>query len=96
LFGRRKDRETLRAELDEVNALIAAHPLASDRVRAAHQVIDDSRSRGVEEVDEALADHALPSVVELGRAQVAGFWSWWSLHRRRRKLSQRIDRADRR
>ena len=96
MVGRRRDRETLRAELADVRALLAAHPLASHRVRAAHEVIEDNRSRSVAEVDQALEANALPSVVELGRTQVAGLWSWWRLHRRRRKLEQRLERADRR
>ncbi len=96
MFGRRRDLATLRAELADVRALLAAHPLASHRVRAAHEVIEDNRSRGVAEVDEALADRALPGVAELGRAQVVGLWSWWRLHRRRRKLEHRLERADRR
>jgi hypothetical protein len=93
MFGRRRDREMLRAELADVHALIAAHPLASDRIRAAHEVIEENRSRSRAEVDEALAGSASPSVAELGRTQVAGLWSWWRLHRRRRKLEQRIERA---
>jgi hypothetical protein len=94
MFGRRSS-PALRAELDEVNRLIAAHPLASPRVRAAHDVIDNSPSRDVEEVERQLADGGLPSVRELGEAQVAGSWSWWKLHRRKRKLEQRIRRLDR-
>lgn len=93
MLGRREDPERLRAELDDVRALIAAHPLASHRVRAAHRVIDDSSAGDVDDVERALADHGLPSAVELGRTHVAGFWSWWSLHRRKRKLEQRILRA---
>ena len=93
MFGRREDPQRLRAELDDVRALIAAHPLASHRVRAAHQVIDDSRTGGVDDVDKALADSGLPSAVELGRTHVAGLWSWWRLHRRKRRLKQRILRA---
>jgi hypothetical protein len=93
VFGRREDVVRLRAELDDVRALIAAHPLTSDRVRAAHQVIADSRTGGVDDVAKALADSGLPSAVELGRTQVAGFWSWWRLHRRKRRLEWRILRA---
>jgi hypothetical protein len=45
------------------------------------------------EVDEALAADGLPSVEELGRAQVSGTWSWWKLHGRKRTLEKRLRRA---
>ena len=96
MFGRRKTLEALKAELAEVEGLISAHPLASERTRAAHEVVEADRSRSPDEVDRALADDGLPSLRELGRAQVAGSWTWWSLHRRRRELRQQIDRAGRR
>ncbi|MGY1845146.1 hypothetical protein [Modestobacter sp. SYSU DS0875] len=83
----------LRAELVEVTARIAAHPLASDRIRAARTVVDERRSREPAEIDAALAADGLPSAHELGRAQVSGTWSWWKLHRRKRQLEKRIERA---
>jgi hypothetical protein len=93
VFGRRKGAAALRAELDEVEALITAHPLASRRVRDAHAVVEAGRSRGAREVDRELTAAGLPTTEELGRAQVAGAWSWWRLHRRRRRLERRIARG---
>ena len=95
MFGRRKDAQTLRAELDDVAALIAAHPLASRRIRAAHEVIENSASRDVDEVDRELAGSGLPGLGELGRTQVTGTWSWWTLHRRKRQLERELARLDR-
>lgn len=96
MFGRRKSVDTLRAELEAVDALISVHPLASRRIRAARDMVDGTKSRGTEEVDQKLADDGLPSVEELGRAHVAGFWGWWKLHRRRRKLLRELERHERR
>ena len=82
----------LRAELDEVRALISAHPLASRRISAAQETVDELGSRDVAEVDRQLAAGGLPSLEELGRAQLSGTWSWRKLHRRKMKLEKRIDR----
>ena len=94
MFGRRRTHSALRAELAEVETLIAAHPLASARIRAAHDVVADGRSVDPTEVDRRLADDGLPGTEELGRVQLAGLWSWWKLHRRKRKLEHRVGRAD--
>ncbi len=94
MFGRRRTPPTLRAELADVEALIAAHPLASPRIRAAHDVVERGRTAGAAEIDRRLADDGLPSTEELGRLQVAGTWSWWRLHRKKRTLERRIGRAD--
>lgn len=93
VFGRRTSEHTLRTELAEVAALIAAHPLAAPEVRAAHYVIDSGERGDGEALDRRLAAAGLPSVEELGRTQVSGFWSWWALHRRKRKLERKIARA---
>ena len=82
----------LRAELDEVNSLISDHPLASRRVRAAHEVVEGHGSRKSAEVDRDLAAKGLPSVSELGKVQMASTWSWWKLHRRKTTLEKRIER----
>ena len=92
VFGRREDLDALRAELEQVRALISAHPLASPRTRAASETVDRRESRSAAEIDEELAAEGLPGVGELGRAQVAGTWSWWKLHRRKTTLEKRIER----
>jgi hypothetical protein len=92
MVGRRRDVETLRAELAEVRALIAAHPLASPPTRTAHEIIENSPSRDVRGVDRELARRGLPGLGELGGTQVAGTWSWWKLHRRKRQLEKGLQR----
>ncbi|MCZ2822664.1 hypothetical protein O2V63_20190 [Modestobacter sp. VKM Ac-2977] len=83
----------LKAELKEVDALISAHPLASQRTRAAHAIVDKRQSRDATEVDKELAADGLPSVKQLGKVQASGTWSWWKLHRRKMKLEKKIDSA---
>ncbi|MFP5369494.1 MAG: hypothetical protein ACLGI3_01930 [Actinomycetes bacterium] len=85
--------KALRAELDEVKALIADHPLASRRVRAAYDVVESHGSRKSAELDRDLEAKGLPSVSELGKVQVSSTWSWWKLHRRKMKLEKKIQRA---
>ena len=74
--------------------LISTHPFASQRIRAAHDVVAGNKSRGAAAVDRELADNGLPSAVELGRVHVAGTWTWWKLHRRRRQLQRKIGGTD--
>ena len=66
MIGRRRNVETLRADLEEANALISAHPLASPRIRAAQEVVEDRKPRAAAEVDEELAGKGLPSVEAVG------------------------------
>ena len=91
--GRRRGPDALRRELAQVDALISAHPLASQRIRAAHEIVARNRTQGPAAVDRDLATAGLPSAVELGKAQVSGTWSWWQLHRRRRRLQRGIARG---
>jgi hypothetical protein len=92
----RRDVAALEAELAEVDSLISAHPLASPRVRAAHDVVESRGSRDAAAVDEDLQAQGLPSVSELGKVQASGTWGWWRLHRRKMTLEKRIRRARRR
>lgn len=94
MFGRHEGVDTLRRELEQVDAHIAAHPFASPRIRAAHEIVGEGPSRDAAEIERRLADRGLPGVQQLGRTQVAGAWSWWRLHRRRRKLVRRIERLE--
>ena len=91
--GRCPDVRALRAELQRVDAAIAAHPLASRDVRAAHEVVEQDRSGDAARINAELAARGLPGVEQLGRTQVTGIWSWWRLHRRKRALERRIERA---
>jgi len=88
----RRSTDDLRRELQQVETLIAAHPLASPRIRAAHDLIRRSRARSADDVDRELVDGGLPGAAELGRAQLSGTWSWWRLHRRKRALERRMRR----
>ena len=88
------DRGTaLRAELAKVDQLISAHPLASQPIRAAGARVEERGSRSPAEVDEQLAADGLPSVEDVGRTTASGMWSWWKLHRAKRRLDQKIQRA---
>ena len=82
----------MRNELEEVDALISAHPLASQRIRAADAMVEQRKSHDAAAIDRELVAEGLPSVEELGRARVSGTWSWWKLHRRKMKLEREIKR----
>lgn len=89
---RRKAVIDLKARLAEVEREIAAHPLASEAVTRAHAIIDSDGKGDPAELQRQLAAHGLPSPEELGRIQLAGTASWWSLHRQKRKLEAKIAR----
>lgn len=94
-MSQRNNSEALHRELDRVQQLIAAHPLASAHVRAAHDVIDQAHPKDQQTVDQQLAARDLRDTKDLGRTQVTGSWSWWKLHRRKRKLERAIERSAR-
>ena len=95
MVGRRTSPDAVRRELRQVDAAISAHPFASPRVRAANETVAEHKARGAAAVDRELAGKGLPGAVELGKVYVAGTWSWWRLHRRRRQLQRELDRVDR-
>lgn len=93
-MARRETQEELTAQLQELDAEIAAHPLASEKVRAAHAVIDELGADDKEAVAERLAEMGLPGLEGLGRIQAKHTVSWWKLHRRRLKLLAKFDRIN--
>lgn len=90
---RKESLEQLQTRLLDVDAQIAAHPLSSERVQRANEIVALKGVVGIEEVERLLAEQALPSLEELGQIQVAGTVSWWRLHRERRKIETKIERS---
>lgn len=83
----------LHEQLAQVEASIAAHPLASERVQRANAIISAHDAADKQEVERQLAEAGLPDLAELGRIQVSGTMSWWRLHRKKTKLEAKIARA---
>ncbi|PHP52852.1 hypothetical protein BW737_006820 [Actinomyces ruminis] len=74
-----------------MDAQIASHPLGSDRVRAAHRIIEEC-NRDEDSASRELERMGLPSLQELGLLQVRHTLSWWRLHRKRKILIRRLAR----
>ena len=87
-----KSLQQLQADIEEVDARIAAHPLSSAPVKAAHAIIESHGGNDKEAVSRELTEHDLPGLEELGRIQLVGSASWWRLHRDRNRLTKKIER----
>lgn len=80
----------LMARLKQVEADIAAHPLASERVKLAQAVVDNADDKDEVEVNRQLTERGLPRLEELGKIVVQGTASWWRLHRDKKKIEKKI------
>ena len=91
MFGR-KSREELCAELEQVNAAIAALPCQSDAFLVAQEIIETMKSEGsgTADIDAVLAAQNLPSVAEVGKVTMESIRSVWKLNRRKNKLEKQL------
>lgn len=87
----RKTRKDFEAELTQIDAEIIAHPLASEPVTAAHDIIEQHSEQYKEIFQHQLTEHSPPSLDELGRLTAKHTFSWWNLHRTRKNLLTRIE-----
>lgn len=91
MFNRESQQE-LQTKLDAADAAIAAHPLASERVKRAHSIIESTDSNDKELVEQKLAEQDLPDLAEIGLIQVRNSVSWWKLHRQRNKIADQLEK----
>ena len=84
--------ERLRHRLRHVEEAIAAHPLASERVRQSHEFIEQSEGEDQEVISRGLAERGLPSLEQLGKLTVRHTLSWWNLHRKKNRLDKKLFR----
>lgn len=89
----RGSQHDLQAKLAKTDGEIADPPLSSGRVKAAHALIDEMGKDDKDALEKELAAHDLPSLEELGRIQIKHTFSWWKLHRDRKKLVGKLDSA---
>lgn len=82
-------------ELADITVRIHNHPLNASRMRDAREVVAEHRDAGKDAVEVALAERALPSAAEQGKALVLGVTSLWNLNRKRVRLENRISRLER-
>lgn len=84
----------VRAQLDEVLERKSRHVLGHGDMAKSFELMEKMRDEGASdhEIDVALADAKLPSVVQVGRKSLMRWPSWWWLNRRERALRAQIDR----
>ena len=84
----------VRAQLDEVLERKSRHVLGHGDMTKSLELMEKMRDEGASdhEIDVALAEAKLPSVVQVGRRSFLHWPSWWWLNRRERALRAKIDR----
>lgn len=84
----------VRAQLDEVLERKSRHVLGHGDMAKSLELMEKMRDEGTSdhEIDAALAEAKLPSVVQVGRKSLMRWPSWWWLNRRERALRAKIDR----
>lgn len=84
----------VRAQLDEVLERKSWHVLGHGDMAKSLELMEKMRDEGASdhEIDVALAEAKLPSVVQVGRKSLMRWPSWWWLNRRERALRAQIDR----
>ena len=84
----------VRAQLDEVLERKSRHVLGHGDMAKSLELMEKMRDEGASdhEIDVALAEAKLPSVVQVGRRSFLHWPSWWWLNRRERALRAKIDR----
>ena len=84
----------VRAQLDEVLERKSRHVLGHGDMVKSLELMEKMRDEGASdhEIDVALAEAKLPSVVQVGRKSLMRWPSWWWLNRRERALRAKIAR----
>lgn len=84
----------VRAQLDEVLERKSRHVLGHGDMAKSLELMEKMRDEGANdhEIDAALAEAKLPSVVQVGRKSLMRWPSWWWLNRSERALRAKIDR----
>lgn len=84
----------VRAQLDEVLERKSRHVLGHGDMAKSLELMEKMRDEGASdhEIDVALAEAKLPSVVQVGRRSFLHWPSWWWLNRRERALRAKIAR----
>ena len=84
----------VRARLDAVLERKSRHVMGHGDVAKSLALIERMRAEGASdhEIDVALAEAKLPSVVQVGRKSLMRWLSWWWLNRRERALRAKITR----
>lgn len=92
-----KTKTELYDELVDIETSLENHPLTSGKIAEANIIIEQMKEQGAtpEEINEALIQQGLPSLVEIGKSTLTQSFSLWKLSRRKLKVEAAIEKLNR-
>ena len=80
-----KTKTELYDELVDIETSLENHPLTSGKIAEANIIIEQMKEQGAtpEEINEALIQQGLPSLVEIGKSTLLQSFSLWKLNHRK-------------
>lgn len=93
LFSK-KSKESLQSELGEIELKLKSLPTNAPEFLEAQDLIDTLKAENAstEQIDAALADKNLPSLVELGKTTAECLVPTWKLNYQRQKLEKQLSK----
>lgn len=76
---------------------VRSDPLTSGKIAEANIIIEQMKEQGAtpEEINEALIQQRLPSLVEIGKSTLLQSFSLWKLNHRKLKVEAAIEKLNR-
>lgn len=92
-----KTKTELYDELVDIETSLENHPLTSGKIAEANIIIEQMKEQGAtpEEINEALIQQGLPSLVEIGKSTLLQSFSLWKLNHRKLKVEAAIEKLNR-
>ena len=92
-----KTKTELYDELVDIETSLENHPLTSGKIAEAGIIIEQMKEQGAtpEEINEALIQQGLPSLVEIGKSTLTQSFSLWKLSHRKLKVEAAIEKLNR-
>ena len=92
-----KTKTDLYDELVDIETSLDNHPLTSGKIAEANIIIEQMKEQGAtpEEINEALIQQRLPSLVEIGKSTLLQSFSLWKLNHRKLKVEAAIEKLNR-
>ena len=92
-----KTKTELYDELVDIETSLDNHPLTSGKIAEANIIIEQMKEQGAtpEEINEALIQQGLPSLVEIGKSTLTQSFSLWKLSHSKLKVEAAIEKLNR-
>ena len=83
----------MRLYLEKIDAAIASHPFSSEPFIQSSEVIERLGKENGELIFKELRERGLPNPDELGKMQLRHGLGWYRLHKKRKKILKKLQRA---